>query len=647
MHKRNLILRVLKGLFLVSSLLLPAKGYCQPAYPDTTYLSIIQKAITPYVIYPKEAEIKGWKGVVKVKFFLAGDGRIKRIAIAESSGYPLLDNAAKSAVKEAGPYPLPKNYRGNKLEIIVTINYPGTKTLRDTSYKKTLSLPKKSKPLVAKKMSKIPIERGALKSEAKETTPVPAKSQPIPPQIPIAIEGAAQNPPAQRQEEKQANEPIAQAPQSQNELSGFINLAIKNSEPLKVSLEEIESIQLKMTEAKRNLFPALKLLGYNTQGEVSKVKFEENEARVQLEQPLYYGGRLVDTVKQTRANLELTEKNYDRLKYDVVHKTETAYYKLAVARTHLAQKEALREEAKELLDKVEKLAFAGLVIPLELSSAQAWFEQIGLQMESIKQDLSLAELALKQALNIKENPKIEPEPFEAKKINLDLDTCLDTAYKNRAEIFMGKSLIKYYEYGQRIESDKSSAFAVDFTSFYGRYKGHFTSDPWRSANNWYAGIKVSKPWVGSTINTSYNKESVLPRLGQVSPNKSSTASVEFNLLDNLKSLSDKKKADVELRRALSDLDETLKKVAAEVEEAFLNYQKAALQFKAAGTEMKFRRNETQVTKIRAMTGEAPLSNAVASLFELSEAQTKHNQALTNYQTSLADLKKACGYGLKI
>jgi outer membrane protein TolC len=63
--------------------------------------------------------------------------------------------------------------------------------------------------------------------------------------------------------------------------------------------------------------------------------------------------------------------------------------------------------------------------------------------------------------------------------------------------------------------------------------------------------------------------------------------------------------------------------------------------------MKFRRSELAVMKIRALTGETQLFNAMESLFSLSEAQSKYIQALANYYLSLANLNKATGSGLKI
>lgn len=558
-------------ILLIFSLIFISKSYSQTIPPNPEYFGLIQQRVSSAFIYPQEAQIKGWEGIVKVKFTLAADGRIKAINIAESSGYPLLDAAAISAIKDASPYPFPKNLEQDELEVILPVHYAGTPPISE---------------------------------EAQNAAPL-------------------------------------------GELASFVDLALKNNQPTKVALEEVTLAKLKTVEAKRGFFPGLKFLGYNTTGEVFKVDYEERESKVQVDQPLLTGGRLMDTLKQSQTNLEITQKNYDRLKFDVMQKTETAYYNLIAAKIRLEGQMELLKDAEEMFETIKKLSGLGMIIPLELTSAQAWLEQVRFQMEGIKQDLLMAELTFQQVLNIKETPQVEMQLPEMKKLNLDLDTCLKIAMKNRPEIYLSKLLVKFNYYGRRVEASKNNAFSVDLTGSYGYYQGHFKTEPWRSSSNWYGGLKVTKPFGASTSNTSYTQDKTQPRFGQTSPTASSTVSAEFNLLDNFKRLSDKKRADIDLDRSLSDFNETKKTITFEVRDAFLNYQKAILQLNTARAEMKFRQNELEVNKIRALVGESSLSTAMSTLVNLSDTFTKYVQALANYHIFLANLKKATGYGLKI
>ncbi|MCM8780765.1 MAG: TolC family protein, partial [Candidatus Omnitrophica bacterium] len=297
--------------------------------------------------------------------------------------------------------------------------------------------------------------------------------------------------------------------------------------------------------------------------------------------------------------------------------------------------------------EIEILSDAEMIIPLEVNRAKSWLEQIETQLQNLKHDLQMAELTFIQTVNLKELPSLEGKLMLPQRINIDPQQCLEAALKHRPEIYLSKLLTKFNEYAKKIETNKKNSLTVDLTSSYGFYEGHYKTEPWRDSSNWYAGIKFTKPLGASTLNSAYTREETQPRFGQTSPTGSGTLSMEFNLLDNFKRASDKKKADIDFHRSLSDFNETLKTIEFEVQESIYNYQRALLQLNSAETEMKFRRNEVEVTKIRALVGELSLSGVLETLFLLAEAQTRYIQALANYQISLANLRKACGYGIDI
>ncbi len=614
-------LQITISLILIFSSSLPIPAYTQSVVLPIEYFGFVQNKISSRSIYPEQAKLKGWEGVVKVHFTIAPDGRIKRIDIAESSGYPLLDAAAILAIKDASPYPFPEDCYEDEVAIILPVVYK-----RPESAKVTRDTPAKGKeqPAITQNEANAPTAEEIRKEILPETM-----VQDILAGDPKIIHPA---------EENTLPKPA--------ELRYFVDLAIENDQTTKIAQQEIELAQLKVIEAQRNLLPAIKLINYYTEGEVYRIKYQERETKLQVEQPIFYSGRLKDTIDQAKANMGITQKNYDRLKLDIIHKTETAYYNLVAAKMHLREKEELKEEARRLLEKVEKLFRVGMVIPLELTSANSWFKQIEFQIKGIQQELFMAELTLKQVLSIEETPKTEAQVLDVKKLNLDFDTCLQVAFNNRPEIYLSELLMKFNDYGKRIEVDKNR-FAVDLVGSYGYYSGHYITEPWRASTNWYTGFKVTKPWGGSTTNVSLTSETTQPRFGQSSATKSTTLSGELNLLDNLKLSSDRKKSDIDLYRSLSDFNETLKTINFEVQDSFLKYEKAVLQLTTAKNEMRFRRIEAEVTKVRAATGEGSLSNAIESIYGLSESQTRYVQAIANYYLSLASLKKACGYGLNI
>jgi pilus assembly protein CpaC len=88
------------------------------------YISAVQSKISKYIQYPVEAKGTGWYGTTKLGIFITSEGKIKDIEVVQSSGYNLLDEAAKSAIKKASPFPpFPKELKLKELRIEIPITY--------------------------------------------------------------------------------------------------------------------------------------------------------------------------------------------------------------------------------------------------------------------------------------------------------------------------------------------------------------------------------------------------------------------------------------------------------------------------------------------------------------------------------------------
>ncbi|MCX7927237.1 MAG: TonB family protein [Candidatus Omnitrophica bacterium] len=602
-------------------------SYAQTLFITQEYVGSILQKISSCLIYPTEALQKGWEGVVKVRFTISTDGRVKTVDIAESSGYPLLDAAAILAIKDASPYPLPKDFDTNKeLEILLPVNYSRNLTEVTTDFSpetyfglKPLSVisPNISPPLVTKEgtsekdtPSHSDIDR---ETSFKKITTASSDSLILP---------------------------------KDPEIKGFIEIALKNFQPAQIAKQEVELAELKVIEAKRNLLPSAKISAYDSIGTAFKVDYEEREVKLTIEHPLYYGGRLQDALKQAQINLEITKRNYNRVCYDIIQKAETAFYYLVGGKMHYRAKQDLLKEAEQLFTIISHLTDKGMLVPLEKLTAESWLTKIQFQLDSIKQDNYMSELTFKQVLNVKETPVVKKEVLEVRRLNLDFDYCLELALNNRPEMYLSQLMVKLKEYGKNIELAKNK-FSIDVTAAGGLYQGGYKSEKMRNSSTWNVGLKATKPLGANTLTSSVFSERVQKRLGQTQDTKASTVSGELGILDNLKRISEAKEADVQLARALSDFNETSKTITFEVQDAFLNYQKAILQLNEAEAEMKFRRHEFEVTKTRALVGEISITSAMESLFRFSEAQTTYYQAITNYFISIANLKKATGYSLSV
>ena len=75
------------------------------------YLVDLKNRIERYWEYPVLAVKNGWQGKLTIDFTIGRDGRIEGMKLARSSNYPVLDDAAITALKLASPFaPFPEDF---------------------------------------------------------------------------------------------------------------------------------------------------------------------------------------------------------------------------------------------------------------------------------------------------------------------------------------------------------------------------------------------------------------------------------------------------------------------------------------------------------------------------------------------------------
>lgn len=90
----------------------------------STYILNMKKKIEFYWEYPLVAAKNGWQGKVRIDFTIHKDGKVAEITVVKSSGYPVLDDAAVTALRLATPFaPFPGNFEIEDFTIRGTFEY--------------------------------------------------------------------------------------------------------------------------------------------------------------------------------------------------------------------------------------------------------------------------------------------------------------------------------------------------------------------------------------------------------------------------------------------------------------------------------------------------------------------------------------------
>ncbi len=75
------------------------------ATSQTKIISLLKDKIQQYFYYPKLAQHQNWQGKVLLVFDINNQGIIKNIMVRKSSGYSILDNAAKASLTRVTSIP--------------------------------------------------------------------------------------------------------------------------------------------------------------------------------------------------------------------------------------------------------------------------------------------------------------------------------------------------------------------------------------------------------------------------------------------------------------------------------------------------------------------------------------------------------------
>ncbi|MBI3616033.1 MAG: TolC family protein [Candidatus Omnitrophica bacterium] len=427
-------------------------------------------------------------------------------------------------------------------------------------------------------------------------------------------------------------------------LDSVLEFGLNRHKPIQIAREEIELAQMKLQEARRALYPAASLKASWTTGTASKVNFREVSQGIQLDQPLYYSGRLREAYGQAIVNIQIAEKRQGKVKSDFSLEITQAYFQLIGARVSLMVQEGILGEVQKLKEQTNARYEKGLLTRLELLNVESQINQVQFQQATAENDLKLARLKFLQHLNLEPEAREEVPaefPSGAPSAGIDLEEALTLAVKYRSDIQISRLLVEFNELEERIAKAKG-ALKVDLSTFLGRSGSAFETEPLVPGSDYFIGIKATQTWGPHGASASVTKTKTAPRLGQTTRTDSTVHSVELGLFSQLQGLSEIQQALVGLEKARNDLAEVKATVTQEVQEAYLSYNKAHLQLEYAKQKIAFREEQAKVLKAQASLNEVLPSQVLEALLRLTDEHVSEAQALTNYYVALARLNKAIG-----
>jgi len=446
------------------------------------------------------------------------------------------------------------------------------------------------------------------------------------------------------------------APEDGATLDEAQQIAYRNYQPLETAKEELDLSKKRVFEAKRALYPQLTAkatleegseidtTGGNTASAI-EYNFESQSYGVQIEQPLFYSGRLRNTLKKAETEAKIADIKHDNIKNQLSFEVARSYYDLVASQRNLALQMDLLKHAKDLLDLSTRRHEKGLLTDLEYLKVQSSYNQISFQVDSGTKDIALARLKFYQTLGIDQEPDTEKMlpslelSFEEKEVKFD--ELRELALRQRPDLRINKLLVESNEYEKKIAKGKNS-LKVDLTGFLGQSGSAYAHESVEYGNDWYIGFKASVPWGGSTAGYTFAQNETAPRLGRETRTGGTSHSVELSVLNNLGALNEVKEAEINLLKAQDELNENRKLVEAEVKGAYIDYQKSIIQVANTIGKIKFREEEVKIYHKKTQLNQMPVSELMDAMIKLADEKALYNEALADFHLALAKLNKAVG-----
>jgi len=438
-------------------------------------------------------------------------------------------------------------------------------------------------------------------------------------------------------------------------INDAVDIALENHMASKIAQEEMELSKLKIREARRALYPAASVNYLTTTGKTAGTTqdFTNKEYKLKFEYPLYYGWRLKYAVDQAMSNLKASTYNYDKTLQDLRAEVESAFYAYMASKMDVKLHKTLLEETESIFTNAKKRLELGLITRTEFLQLESQMQQINYQVISSENELTMAKLALAQAVNVREGENVIDvidkelgKDLEPITIDISLEDCMDLAFKTRPDIKAKEYMLEFNDYERKIAESKNQ-LKVDLTGTYGKSGSAYESETLTMAPDWYLGFKVTKPLGGNTLSTAYTKDKTSPKTGQSTRTESISQSVEMGLLDGLQHFSEEKSAEIGYKKAKDELEQAKDAVIKEVKESYLNYKKGLVQVMTNLNKIKYKEEELKITKARAELNEASLSELAQAHMGLTDERAYYVEALGSLYQTLAKLNKATGFSLFI
>ena len=410
-------------------------------------------------------------------------------------------------------------------------------------------------------------------------------------------------------------------------LADSIRMAMKHNETVRASLADREAARWQLSAARREAGPtvawesrAYRIGGrdfenYRQAHRLAPERYPDPYKNsfantVGIRFPLFTGGRIEETIKASRYQLNAADMALENTKQSMRFAVTDAYYNILQRKNLVTVAESAFRMSSEQLSLIETQYEEGSLAKSDVLHMQVEMANYRQSLVSAKGALQIAEASLLSLLGLPENTEIETtdsltyEPYP-----LSLEECLAYAEANRPDAAAADYAIKQADARVRAarSGDRPGIAAVANKTVADNKA--FRDD---RSENWEAGIQLS-----------------------------------WNVFDNNVTHANVKTAKASAERARAEAEGTDKAVRLETRSAYIKMKAAEDNIRSAEAAVKQAEENLTIAQVRYEEGVDILLSLTDAQEKLVQARTNYYSALYEYNLGKAELEKAMGVPVDI
>lgn len=315
--------------------------------------------------------------------------------------------------------------------------------------------------------------------------------------------------------------------------------------------------------------------------------------------PLYTGGKLQNTLKIAKTQLDLATEQERIIKQKLTYNVKSAYNQVWLAEEKLLVANAAYENMKKHAERIEKMYSVGNTSKFELLRAQVNRDNLKPNVIKAQNGVAMAKLSLATLIGLQKDTSFKIA-FDPDKVTLpenydgSLDITLNLAYQNRSELKQLQLTTKITE----IQLAMAQSYLKPNVALIGSYEGKGGElDPGSWEKSWNLILNVK----GNLYN--------------------GTNKPQVNV------------ANAELERIKIQEEKTKEDIRQEVEQVLLAIKESLETAKSAQANIVLAKESLRLTEVRFQAG-------MATTIDVMDAQLAQDQALTEYYSSVASYLNA-------